>query len=308
MAVRFLPPPGGDASPPGGDRTDLAEVIELRSLLSHAKWRVPGSTGDEPAGESAGGDESAASGDESAASGDPSVISAVGTPKRSAVDASEPSNVVRADFGRAAERAEPAATAAAELDEPAATLPAEGAESADDFDASEASALGPERSANEDGVRLLARKARSSGELREELLRLGHDAYEVETVVEEFERSLYLDDVGLARVLTEKLREAKRASRAQIRTKLRARKLADAAIEAALDELDDEDEIALLRRAAADRARTLRDLDRPTAERRLLGFLARRGWSGEPAMRAVREALDAAAPRPRGGGSGVRFR
>ncbi|MBN9612783.1 MAG: regulatory protein RecX [Actinobacteria bacterium] len=160
----------------------------------------------------------------------------------------------------------------------------------------------PQRSAEEDGVRLLARKARSSGELRRELQQLGHDAHEVDAVLLDFETSLYLDDIGLARVVTEALRERKRASRSQIRMKLRERLLPDGVIEQALGELDDDQEHELLRTAAEDRARRLTGLDRQTAERRLLGFLARRGWSGERATRVAREALD------RTGGGSVRFR
>lgn len=162
----------------------------------------------------------------------------------------------------------------------------------------------PRPSAYEDGVKLLARKARSSGELREELLRAEHDHAEVDAVIKEFVRSHYLDDLGLARAVTEKLRSSKRASTSQIRVKLRGRKLPDDAIEVALSELDTDEEFALLRETAADRAQKLSGLDRQTAERRLLGFLARRGWSGEPAMRAARDALDGAGSR----GGGVRFR
>ncbi|MBL5974290.1 MAG: hypothetical protein D3X82_11130 [Candidatus Leucobacter sulfamidivorax] len=164
---------------------------------------------------------------------------------------------------------------------------------------------GPARTAAEDGVRLLARKSRSSGELRRELSALGHDTPDVEAVLLEFEGNLYLDDLGLARVLAEGLRERKRASRAQIRAKLRERLLPDGVIETVLVELDDEQEDELLRAAAEERARRLRGLDRQTAERRLLGFLARRGWSGEPAIRACREAL--AGIDPTGERARVRF-
>ncbi len=153
------------------------------------------------------------------------------------------------------------------------------------------------RAAMDDAVRLLARRARSSGELRRELLSLGHDQVEVDEVILECESRLYLDDLGLARVLTETLRERKRASRSQIRTKLRERLLPDGAIEEATGELDDEEENDLLREAATERARKMTGLDRQTAERRLLGFLARRGWSGERAVRVAREALDRDAKR-----------
>lgn len=187
-------------------------------------------------------------------------------------------------------------------------------------EASDASEVVEGPTAVEDGVRVLARRARSSGELRRELLRRGHDAAEVEQVVAEFEESLYLDDTGLARIAAEKLRDSKGASKGQISRKLRERMFPDHVIEEVVDELDDDEEDELLRDAAGERARRLTGLDRQTAERRLLGFLARRGWGGEPAVRAAREALDTAgvtagglsAGGARGQGSpgsgGVRFR
>ncbi|WP_336658598.1 regulatory protein RecX [Leucobacter sp. USHLN153] len=163
------------------------------------------------------------------------------------------------------------------------------------------------RTAQEDGVRMLGRRARSSGELRDELSQLGHGIDAVETVIDEFTRSLYLDDLGLARALTEKLRDAKGASRSQIRVKLRGRKLPDDVIETALGELDTDEEFELMWQTAQQRAAKLGGLDRQVAERRLLGFLARRGWSGEPAVRAAREALDGGGRGGRGGSSSVRF-
>lgn len=181
------------------------------------------------------------------------------------------------------------------------------------------------RTAMDDAVRMLARRARSSGELRRELVAKGHDHAEVDEVVLECESRLYLDDLGLARVVTENLRTRKRASRSQIRIKLRERLLPDGVIEEAIGELDQDEENDLLREAASERARKMSGLDRQTAERRLIGFLARRGWSGERAVRIAREALDrneqrpgstigerrantlSAVPKPKSGSSSVRF-
>lgn len=164
-------------------------------------------------------------------------------------------------------------------------------------DGAEEAPSGPTRTVTEDGVRVLARRARSAGEVRRALLDLGHDEAEVEDVLAEFARSGYLDDADLAKALTTSLRERSKASRAQIRRKLIERKLGDAEIESALAELDGDDELVLLRTAAEQRAGRMRDLDRQTAERRLLGFLARRGWSGEPARSAAAQALDAVGVR-----------
>lgn len=148
-----------------------------------------------------------------------------------------------------------------------------------------------EPDARGDAVRLLARRAMSSEELRGALLDRAHEAHEVERLVAEFEESLYLDDAGLARAIAERLRETKGASRSQIRVKLRARRLRDATIDQALAAFDDGEERELLRAAAEDRARRLGGLDRQTAERRLLGYLARRGWSGGDVYGVVREVL-----------------
>lgn len=152
-------------------------------------------------------------------------------------------------------------------------------------------------------VRALARRSRTRFELRAELLAHEYGLDDIEMLLDEFEESRYLDDLGLARIVTEKLRSTKRASRTQIRRKLAERGFASEAIEIVVGELDDEEEHTLLQQAASDRARRLTGVDRATAERRLLGFLARRGWGGEPAFRAVREALD-----EHGTGGPVQFR
>lgn len=296
MAVRFLPPPEERRQPPERDRGDLAEVIEFRGLLAQQRWRR-GADAD------AGADMEPGSAPDTEPAAEPDAAPA--RPSRAAearavLEAALASSAVDAD--RVSERGG--------VDD-AGALAGSADVAPDDATSAETG-----RTPYEDGVRLLARKARSSGELREELVRLGHDAFAVDAVIDEFERGRYLDDEGLARAQAEKLRETKRASRSQIRMKLRERRLPDAAIEAALGDLDDDEEFALLREAAEDRARRLTGLDRQTAERRLLGFLARRGWSGEPAMRAARDALagsgaggSARSGRGpgRGGSGGVRF-
>ncbi|QIK62428.1 regulatory protein RecX [Leucobacter viscericola] len=254
MAVRFLPAPSEEPAASKPDRKNLAEVIELRSLLRQQEWK-------------------------SSATDDVAEAPAAPEPTRARIDVS-----VLVSGPWAGVVADPA-------DE-------------DDESVAQPATEEPLPDISEQAVKMLARKAKSSGELQEELLRAGYEAVDVEVVIGEFEQNLYLDDAGLARAVTEKLRDSKRASKSQIRVKLKARRLPDSVIEAALGELDDDEEFALLRATAVERARRMQDLDRATAERRLLGFLARRGWSGEPATRAVRDALNGAG----GAGGGVRFR
>lgn len=305
MVVRFSSH-GGEVRAPAPERADLAEVVDLRSRLArgtagreadgretHERGAIGrGATGRANTAHGSPGGDGSPAGDTAPGHFDRGRIAPV-TPL-----GTEPDPLPRAEVDSIA-RAEPGTRAESPLD----AVP--------EPDSVEPDPAGPETAVAEDGVRLLARKARSSGELRAELVRIGHDAHDVDAMILEFEGNLYLDDLGLARVLVEKLREQKRASRAQLRVKLRGRLLPDGVIETVLGELDDDEEQALLAQTARDRTRRLMELDRATAERRLLGFLARRGWAGESAMRAAREALDAAGirhGRDEAPGSSVRFR
>lgn len=340
MAVRFLPPPG-DPEPGGGpDRADLAEVIELRGMLRQRAWGDQAGAGEAPDGlpEPRGRDgldsSSAELGEEAGVSSEPSDAADAEEEAGRAFGHghSEPGAVAAAPVPAPRTQADREAVVSSLSDRlrPASALLSEAAESGSPEGPARPSRTAsprargggprsstadvgapedPTRTVYEDGVRLLARRARSSGELRQELLRLDHAAGDVDVLIDEFIDSHYLDDLGLARTVTEKLRTAKRASRSQIRIKLRDRMLPDAVIDEALGELDADEEFSLLREAAVARAAKLGGLERQVAERRLLGFLARRGWSGEPAARAAREALDGSSRRgDSGGGSGVRFR
>lgn len=289
MAVRFLPSPDDASVAQSRDRSDLAEVIEFRTRLSEPSPPQV-KPGTEPQiGERAARQELPKRPERPEDPQRPEGLKNL--PGRERLKGSE-RNDSSDQIGSKGPRAWGESN---DINEIARIGRVADTESLEDES--------PEQVAKADAVRLLARRARSSGEVRRELERLGHAAHDVEAVILHCETSLYLDDLGLARVLTETLRERKHASRTQIRTKLRERLLPDGVIEVVLGELDEDEEHELLRQAAADRARKMTGLDRQTAERRLLGFLARRGWSGERASRVAREALDATAAR-----GTVRFR
>lgn len=299
MAVRFLPPPSDEPSEKlGVDRENLAEVIEFRSKLREVSAL------------------------------DPREAQSVREPRqlRLAADAGSAGAPVEVEFGESSGDSDLVRGTGYGNDRGLGIGVGVGVTDSGDSDAHESvHELENTRTAMDDAVRMLARRARSSGELRRELVAKGHDHAEVDEVVLECESRLYLDDLGLARVVTENLRTRKRSSRSQIRIKLRERMLPDAVIEEAIGELDQDEENDLLREAATERARKMGGLDRQTAERRLIGFLARRGWSGERAVRIAREALDrneqrpgsaigerrantlSAVPRPKSGNSSVRF-
>lgn len=320
MAVRFLPPPEERPKPQREETGDLAEVIEFRSKLRRPEpqqeWAAPPATESEPTAAWAPAPIADAS-NPSDADGAAGVDLVEPEP---AAPASWP-RLIEAQFGRPVLRSTTAevpvrdrpdadASDASRERDPELGRVHHGGDPADEMHADEMhddEMLDDGPTAYETAVKLLARRAQSSGELQRALVAAGHPEFDAEEAVAKCEESLYLDDTDLACSVAAKLRDSKGESKARIRQKLRERHLPDSAIEAALDGLDDEAEFELLKQTAIDRARRMAGLDRQTAERRLLGFLARRGWSGERATRAAREALDGASPG--GGGRGtVRFR
>ncbi|WP_402845556.1 regulatory protein RecX [Microbacterium sp. GXS0129] len=120
-------------------------------------------------------------------------------------------------------------------------------------------------------------------------------------LVDEFLSLRYLDDAVLAEQLIYTATSRKGQGRRVIAQSLSARGIPREVIDAALEELpDDDDERAL--EFARSKARSLAKLEPEVALRRLLGQLARRGFGGSSAMRAAKTALSEA------GGSTVRFR
>lgn len=113
----------------------------------------------------------------------------------------------------------------------------------------------------------------------------------------------YLDDAALAEQLVHAGAERKGQGRQAIAQTLAKRGIPRDVADTALAALPDDD----LERAleyARGKARSLRDLERDTALRRLAGQLARRGYGGSLALTAARMALD---ERPAASSGGVRF-
>lgn len=120
-------------------------------------------------------------------------------------------------------------------------------------------------------------------------------------LIDEFLSLRYLDDAVLAEQLIYTATSRKGQGRRVIAQSLSARGIPREVIDAALEEVpDDDDERAL--EFARSKARSLAKLEPDVALRRLLGQLARRGFGGSSAMRAAKTALSEA------GGSSVRFR
>ncbi|PZE25014.1 regulatory protein RecX [Curtobacterium sp. MCBD17_028] len=152
-------------------------------------------------------------------------------------------------------------------------------------------------------IRALSSRGTSTSELRTALL--GRELPEdiVEHEIARLTRVGLLDDVRLAADLVDRLHDRKGLGRQGVVAELRRRGVDQAAIDAAL--ADQDDDAAESERAielARKRAGQMRGLDHETAERRLSGFLMRKGYGGSVVRTAVRIALDGGGRR-----GGVRF-
>ncbi|GAB3124497.1 regulatory protein RecX [Glaciibacter psychrotolerans] len=131
------------------------------------------------------------------------------------------------------------------------------------------------------------------------------DADEVDEILERFAELHYIDEERLADQIIHSHHERKGLGRSGVESEMRRRKLDPFLIEEKLEELpDDETERAV--ELACARIRQLDRFDDQTIDRRLTGFLLRKGYDSA----AVRVAITAALASRRAGGRapGVRFR
>jgi regulatory protein len=175
-------------------------------------------------------------------------------------------------------------------------------ESSDASSEQEYSSESTARTAERVSLRTVARHDVSEAELRQKLVAKGLEQTDVELELERMKRTGLVDDAALAERLVRILRERKGLADAALRPALRARLLPPTVIDAALAAASEEPESIeeRLDELAHERARRLTSLPPDVAERRLVGYLQRKGYSGS-AVRSAAEAALADAWRHRDG-------
>ncbi|MGY1814692.1 regulatory protein RecX [Blastococcus sp. SYSU D00820] len=118
-----------------------------------------------------------------------------------------------------------------------------------------------------------------------------HDA--AEAVLDRFGEVGLIDDAAFARAWVTSRQSGRGLARRALKAELRAKGVDGEVAEEAVALVDDQDEWDAARRLVARRVGGLRRVDRATAQRRLVGMLARKGYGGGLAAIVVREALDA---------------
>jgi regulatory protein len=137
----------------------------------------------------------------------------------------------------------------------------------------------------------LARRGMSRWELEQVLRKRGVDDVVAEAELDRLESVGLLDDEALAVSLVYAARARKGQGRQAIQSELRRRHIDPDAIATALIDYDREEEADRAIEVAVKRIGQMRDVDDQAAERRLYGYLQRRGFDGETICIAVGEAM-----------------
>ena len=136
----------------------------------------------------------------------------------------------------------------------------------------------------------LASSPKSRAQLETVLKRRGTDPEVAAAVLDRLEDVRLVDDTAYAESYVT-TRRASTMSRRALGHELRSKGVAGSVVEEALDTLDPEAEIGTARALVARKLPSTRALPLDARVRRLVGVLARKGYSGGLALRVVREAL-----------------
>jgi SOS response regulatory protein OraA/RecX len=144
--------------------------------------------------------------------------------------------------------------------------------------------------ARRDAMRMLGRRALSSGELLERLLRRNHSRALSERTVSELAADHWIDDAQYAREIIDRATRRKPASKQLLQAKLIARQLdpklaRDIITEQRGSSNDDHEALSL----AQKRWSTMKNLPRDKAARRIAGTLARRGFDHQAITHALEQ-------------------
>ncbi|MFN2563828.1 MAG: regulatory protein RecX [Gemmatimonadaceae bacterium] len=147
-------------------------------------------------------------------------------------------------------------------------------------------------------LNMLALRARSSRELRRQLVRKGEPADQVDVALARLLAAGFLDDAAFARQFARSKAIGAGMSRRRIQQELGRRGVAREVGEGAIDDVfadEDLDEAAVVELAARKKLRSLKNVAAETRNRRLFAFLARRGYDLDDIRRAIQAVAGAEA-------------
>jgi regulatory protein len=151
----------------------------------------------------------------------------------------------------------------------------------------------PEGAARQLVVRQLARAPRTRAQLAAMLARRGFPDDTVERVLDRFGELQLIDDAAFAQAWVESRHAGRGLARRALAYELRARGVEGETVDAAVAGLSPDEEEATARAFVRRRLRASAGQDTQARVRRVVGALARKGYSASLAFRLVREELEA---------------
>lgn len=147
----------------------------------------------------------------------------------------------------------------------------------------------PVAQAKEICLRLLTARPRTRVELVQALARKGVEAEVAEQVLSRFDEVGLIDDAAFAEIWVRSRHNFQGLSRRALAVELRRKGVADESAAEALATVDSEAEEERARQLVRKRLRSLGEADEQTKVRKLVGMLARKGYSEGMAYRVVKD-------------------
>jgi regulatory protein len=141
-------------------------------------------------------------------------------------------------------------------------------------------------------IKMIERGGKSSKALRTALIAKEFPREIVDQMIARFIEVSLIDDFALARDLVELAVNRKAKAKSVIARELSEKGLPKEAIDAALSGIDQDSELEAAKTIAEKRIRQLLKLDPDVRQRRLAGFLSRKGYSSSVVWAAVRFATE----------------
>jgi regulatory protein len=138
----------------------------------------------------------------------------------------------------------------------------------------------------------LTGRARTRSELADKLASRNVPGEIASRLLDRFEEVGLVDDAAFAKEWVEQRQSGRGLARRALAQELRRKGIEDEVAQEALDEIDEDDELAAARMLVRAKLRSVSTLEREKAVRRLVGMLARKGHSSSVAFRVVKEELD----------------
>ena len=141
-------------------------------------------------------------------------------------------------------------------------------------------------------LRRLSSTARTRKDLHDDLLKRDIPEAIADEVLDRFTELGLINDADYAELFVASRRRSRGTARPVLRQELRRKGVSDDQIHAALEQISDEIEFERARALVRSKHPSLSRLDSATRQRRLMGLLMRRGYSGTVAAAAIRQEVD----------------